>query len=64
MYTLHVMFPDRPYAGHIESMDDAAQLLGRVKDLLREHDGCEKVVIYAGHARLFSVDCKGNTTPG
>jgi len=63
-YALHVFFPGNVHARHVEYLEDASQVLTRIATLLEEHHGCETVVVFAGANRLFSVDCKGNTTPG
>lgn len=43
---------------------NAAELVAAIPELLREHAECERVEVYAGTARLFSVDCHGNSKPG
>jgi len=63
MYALEVYFPKDRVPSHVEHMTAAAGLLARIPILLREHDGCEKIVVVAGETRLFAVDCKGNTLP-
>jgi hypothetical protein len=61
MYTLQVFFDGR--LDHLEVCRDAAGTLARIPELLREHDGCEKIVVMFGDVRLFAVDCKGNRLP-
>ena len=64
MYALHVFYPDEPSANHIEVVTTAALALSRIPMILKEHHGCERIVVFYGAARLFAVDCKGNTLPG
>jgi hypothetical protein len=61
VYLLEVFFPNDKIARHFERVQSAQDVLARIPALLREHDGCEKVVVNFGGRRLFSVDCKGNT---
>ena len=63
MYTLQVFFPGDRLPGRSEYLDGARDALARVPELLSEHDGCEKIVVFFGTTRLFSVDCKGNSSP-
>jgi hypothetical protein len=62
VYALEVHFPNEAVPRRVEVNRSAAGAMARIPELLREHDGCEKVVVYVGMTRLFSVDCKGNTT--
>ena len=64
MYALHVFFNGSDTPSHIEYPSNAGQALARIPALLAEHHGCEKIMVYNGETRLFSVDCHGNTTPG
>jgi hypothetical protein len=59
-----VFYPDDPLPHHIERLLDAREVLTRVSTLLKEHDGCEHIVVLRNTTRLFSVDCHGNSTPG
>ena len=61
MYTLQVFYDGR--LDHIEKWGSATQVLARIPELLREHDGCEKIVVMFGATRLFAVDCEGNRLP-
>ncbi len=61
MYTLEVFYDG--VLDHIERQVSAAEVLTRIPALLREHDGCEKIVVNFGATRLFSVDCDGNRLP-
>jgi hypothetical protein len=61
VYLLEVFFPNDKSARHFERMQSAQEVLARIPELLREHEGCEKVVVNFGGRRLFSVDCEGNT---
>ena len=61
MYTLQVFYDGSLH--HTERLARAASVLARIPELLRDHDGCEKVVISLAGTRLFAVDCKGNRLP-
>ncbi len=63
MYTLEVFYPSHGSPHHVEEIPSAPEVLTRIADLLKEHDGCEKVVVSSGATRIFSVDCKGNRLP-
>jgi hypothetical protein len=62
VYTLQVFYDGTLH--HTERKVTAAEVLARIPELLREHRGCEKIVVSLERTRLFSVDCHGNTTPG
>ncbi len=64
MYVLEVYFAGDRYPRHVVRTQSAPDAMTRIPALLAEHHGCEKIVVYSGSTRLFSVDCKGNTTPG
>ncbi len=61
MYTLQVFYDGALH--HTERLVGAANVLARIPELLREHDGCEKLVITLAGTRLFAVDCKGERLP-
>lgn len=61
VYTLEVFYDGK--AHHIERIRSAAEVLARIPVLLELHHGCERIVVRLGDARLFAVDCKGNTLP-
>jgi hypothetical protein len=47
----------------IVSVKTAAEVSALIPKRLAEHDGCERIVVKAGTAHLFSVDCNGERTP-
>jgi hypothetical protein len=61
MYRLEVFYDGA--LQHVELRANAAEVLDAIPELLREHAGCERIVVTFGSARLFAVDCKGNTSP-
>jgi len=61
MYTLEVFY--NGVLEHIERHSNAAAVLLRMRTLLEEHGGCEKIIVRFGSTRLFAVDCKGNRLP-
>ncbi len=63
MYALHAFYSNTGSPHHIESATNAADALARIPAILKEHVGCEKIVVMHGTTRLFAVDCKGNTLP-
>jgi hypothetical protein len=60
MYSLHVHYADKRGPRVTHTLDRAADVLSRIADLLREHQGCEKIVILTGTTLMFAVDCNGN----
>jgi hypothetical protein len=58
MYRLEVF--DGGKADHTERLASAPDVLARIPELLKQHAGCEKIVVWMGGTRLFAVDCKGN----
>jgi hypothetical protein len=63
MYTLHVFYSKSGPLHHIEHAANAAEALARIPAILKEHEGCERIVVMHGDTRLFAVDCKGNMLP-
>jgi hypothetical protein len=63
MYSLEVFYAGDKTPRHVERLLNAADVLKRVHALLAQHEGCETVVVYSEHARLFAVDCRGNRLP-
>ena len=64
MYRLEVYFAGDRYPRHVERTQSAPEAMARISRLIDEHDGCERIVVYLGAMRLFSVDSKGNAVPG
>ena len=64
VYLVEVYFAEDRRPRHAERIKSAHDAMGRISALLAEHHGCEKIVVYSGDTRLFSVDCKGNTSSG
>jgi hypothetical protein len=38
-------------------------VLARIPDVLKAHDGCERIDVYAEMLFLFAVDCLGRRLP-
>ncbi len=57
MYTLQVFYDGA--LRHTERLTGGANVLARIPELLRAHEGCEKIVIAMEGVRLFAVDCEG-----
>ena len=64
MYRLLVFHPGDERPSKTLRMPLASDILESIPRLLKEHEGCERIEIYLGVSRLFSVDCDGNTTAG
>jgi hypothetical protein len=60
VYYLKVFLPGDPIAVRTVEVKRASETLTRVPELLKEHDGCERIVVFLGPTRLFAVDCDGN----
>jgi hypothetical protein len=63
MYRIEVSFAGEDQPRHVERLQRASDVLARIPMLLREHAGCEKIVVLLGSMRLFAVDCRGNALP-
>jgi hypothetical protein len=59
VYYLKVFFPGDPVAVQTVDVKRAPETLTRIPELLKEHDGCERIVVFLGATRLFAVDCHG-----
>jgi hypothetical protein len=44
-------------------VQNAADVLTRIPEILEAHPGCERVVVHLEDLRLFGVDCEGNRVP-
>lgn len=64
MYSLHVFYSGIPAPRAVVNAQDAEQAMSQVRDLLAQHQGCERVEVHAGAVKLFAVDCEGNRLPG
>ena len=62
MYRLEVYSAGK--LDHVEVCARAGDVLDAIPRLLKEHAGCERIVVMVGATALFSVDCQGNTRPG
>jgi hypothetical protein len=60
MYTLQVIYPDATKPRESHRVDRAGDVLARIPELLKRHDGCQHIVVMLGDKRLFAVDCIGN----
>lgn len=63
MYKLMVYHPGDQVARAAIKVERAADVLAMIPQVLAEHHGCEHIVVFFDHARLFAVDCHGNRTP-
>jgi len=45
-------------------IESAANVLAAIPQIMKDHEGCERVEVHHGGRRLFSVDCDGNTHAG
>jgi hypothetical protein len=61
MYRLEVFYDGKLH--HIAPCSTAAEVVAEIPRLLKDHDGCERIVVRYGATALFTVDCKGNTSP-
>jgi hypothetical protein len=64
MYTLQVFYGPQTTPRETIRVQRAADVLTRIPDLLQQHDGCERVVVFVDGVQLFAVDCKGNRLTG
>ena len=64
MYKLLVIFRGGAKSNHSLVIERATDVLTTIRDIMQKHPGCERVEVLVMGERLFSVDCKGNTTPG
>lgn len=60
MYRLEVFHSGSARPAHRELVHRASDAMERISALLREHEGCQKVVVFLDETRLFAVDCEGN----
>ena len=60
MYHLEVIHPGEPVPVKRRSVTNAGDVLQIIPQLLAEHPGCERVVVWFELTRLFTVDCAGN----
>ncbi len=44
-------------------VEHAADVLTVIPTLFDKHKGCERVDVHLQGRKLFSIDCKGNSTP-
>ncbi len=63
MYRLLVYYGDDSVPRERHGASAAAEVVKLIPMLLAAHDGCERIVVMLGDARLFSVDCHGNRQP-
>lgn len=63
MYQLQVYHPRKAQPIETLTFAAASEVIDAIPTLLREHDGCERIIVSADGVRLFSVDCHGNSTP-
>jgi len=63
VYELLVYWPGEAAARTTRTAQRAAEVMDLIPLLLAEHDGCERIVVNSGGARLFSIDCQGARQP-
>ena len=64
MYTLQVFYSGAGSPAESHKVYSATEVLDRIPELLREHEGCKRIVVMGGNSRLFSVGCTGDRLPG
>jgi hypothetical protein len=60
MYRIYVVYPGLGEARETCYVARASETLTAISDLLAQHHGCERLVIWLNETRLFAVDCQGN----
>lgn len=60
MYRIDVVYPGLGEAKETCYVARASETLTTISDLLSEHHGCERLVVWLNGTRLFAVDCRGN----
>jgi hypothetical protein len=63
MYTIQVFQAGSLLPVESHHVKVASEVLKRIPELLKEHRGCERLVVLFGATTLFAVDCKGNSLP-
>jgi hypothetical protein len=64
MYRLLLFYPGDDSPAKTLHMELAPDILERIPTLLKNHPGCERIEVFLGISRLFTVDCAGNSTAG
>jgi hypothetical protein len=60
MYRIEVIYPETGAPRETVYLTRASEALAAIGELLREHRGCRRLVMWMGEKRLFAVDCDGN----
>jgi hypothetical protein len=60
MYRLLVFYPDERYPRQSATIQNAADVLSRMQDLLPAHRGCHCVEVWMDNRKLFTVDGEGD----
>jgi hypothetical protein len=60
MYRLEVRYPKQRSPAQTRWVESAADVLTVIPELLKEHQGCERIIVWLDTARLFAVDCNGH----
>ena len=64
MYRLNVIHEGRAHPSETVELASAAAVLTTIPELLARHGDCLRIEVMAGPARLFAVDCHGQTLEG
>jgi hypothetical protein len=62
-FALRVFHPGDDIPRRVMPFETASEVIEAIPAALKEHPGCDRIEVYAGHTKLFSVDCHGNTRP-
>ncbi len=60
MYRLLVFYPDERHPRQSATIQNAADVLSRMQDLLPAQRGCHCVQVLMDHRKLFAVDGEGD----
>lgn len=64
MYKLLLFYPGDQRPAKTLHMESAPDILDTIPALLKEHPGRERIEVFLGLSRLFTVDCQGRSTAG
>jgi hypothetical protein len=64
MYLLQVFYGRDLHPREILKIDRPGDVLTRIPEALKAHEGCERIDVYAETLFLFAVDCQGRRLPG
>jgi hypothetical protein len=61
MYRLLVFYEGSTLPRETITIHRASEVLTSIPELLQQNSGCHRIEVFADNARLFAVDCHGNT---